>query len=279
MLHLTGRSTAASMALAVALCFQPMPVHAAETPATPSAALTYDVYVGGLHVFSFDIAMTFGSDRYRVTAVGGTRGTVGWLYSWNLDLDAEGRDNDGRITPQRYVAASEWKDRRRRTELGFAPGGRYSLQQTPPPEPDPDIEGGLPETLPEGTLDPLSFAVAASRALAKSGRCDQTVPVFDGQRRSDAIVRQLGPATLEPNAYSIYQGPAMRCSLSIKRISGFRKSLRSKGQETGAPPVLWMASLAPDLPPIPVRYEGEIALGKIVIHLTRAEFHGEPAQP
>jgi hypothetical protein len=37
-----------------------------------------------------------------------------------------------------------------------------------------------------------------------------------------------------------------------------------------------MASLRPDLPPIPVRYEGEIKLGKIVVHLTRAEFRTEP---
>jgi hypothetical protein len=88
------------------------------------------------------------------------------------------------------------------------------------------------------------------------------------------ILKQVGSTTLAPNNYSIYQGPAMRCSLGIKRISGFRKSLATVQQERdrSTPPSLWVASVREDLPPLPVRYEGEIKLGKIVIHLTNAEF-------
>jgi hypothetical protein len=144
------------------------------------------------------------------------------------------------------------------------------LKQDPPPEPDPDIEGALPATLPDGIVDPLSFALSASRSLAQSGRCDQTVPVFDGQRRSNAIVKQLGPTVLPPNQYSMYQGPAMRCSLGIERISGFRKSLRTN--QESEPPVLFMASVLRDLPPVPVRYESEIKLGKMIVHLVKADF-------
>jgi len=103
------------------------------------------------------------------------------------------------------------------------------------------------------------------------------VPVFDGQRRFDVIVTQIGAATLQPNRYSIYQGPAMRCGLGIARISGFRKSLRAKREkeERSTPPTIWVAQVRPELPPIPVRYDGEIALGKIVVHLTDATFRTE----
>lgn len=241
------------------------------------ADLTYDVYVGGLHIYSFDVEMTLSADRYRMTAKGETRGMVGMVYTWNMNLAAEGVDSEGRMASRRYQAESQWQSRQRRVDLGFAPDGRYDLRQEPPPEPDPDIEGGLPESLPENTVDPLTFAIAATRALQETGRCDQTIPVFDGQRRFDATVRHIGEATLEPNAYSIYQGPAVRCSLSINRISGFRKSVRAKQPRSTEPPSLWAATIREGLPPVPVRYEGEIPLGKIVVHLTGAEFRTEAA--
>ena len=246
---------------------------AAETAPARTVDLTYDVYLGGLHIFTFDVDMALQPDRYRVTAEGGTQGMVGWLYEWQTRLAAEGLDRNGRIEPQRYDVESNWQGNLRTVQLGFAEEGRYALQQTPPPEPDPDIDGALPDSLPDGIVDPLSLALAASRALQESGRCDQTVPVFDGRRRYDLTLRHIDVATLPPSEYSIYQGPAVRCSFSMKRISGFRKSWSSKRQpdDRSSAPTIWVAPIRQDLPPVPVRYDGAIALGNIVIHLTKAQ--------
>jgi hypothetical protein len=263
--------------LAGAARLAPEPARAAEAASAQTSDLSYDVYVGGLHVFSFDVEMTLQPDRYRLTAEGETQGMVSWFSTWHVKLTAEGSDRSGRIAPNRYVTESAWQGKQRMLALGFVAGGRYDLQQTPPPEPDPDIEGELPERLPQGTIDPLTFAIAASRALQQTGRCDQTVPIFDGQRRYDLIVKQVGETTLPPNSYSIYQGPATRCSFAVNRISGFRKSMRPSPAAEAAPPTLWMAAIRADLPPVPVRYEGAIKLGKIVIHLTDARFRTEPA--
>ena len=270
----------AGLALVSAVGLWPAPARAAETTAARIVDLTYDVYLGGLHIFTFDVDMALQPDRYRVAAQGGTQGMIGWLYEWQTKLAAEGLDRNGRIEPLRYDADSNWQSNRRMTHLSFDEGGRYDLQRTPPPEPDPDVEGSLPETLPDDIVDPLSLAVAASRALEQTGRCDQTVPVFDGQRRYDLIVTQLDETILPPNEYSIYQGPAVRCSFSMQRISGFRKSWRSSRQwdaGSSAPPTVWVAPIRQDLPPLPVRYEGEIALGNMVIHLTKADVRTEPA--
>ncbi len=250
------------------------PARAAEVSSARIADLTYDVYLGGLHIFTFDVGMTLQPDRYRLTAEGGTRGVVGMLYTWQMKLAAEGLDGDGNIEPRRYAAETDWQSNARTLDLRFDGNGRYELRQNPPPEPDPDIEGGLPETLPEGTVDPLSLAVAASRALARSGRCDQTMPVFDGRRRFDLIVKHVDETILAANSYSVYQGAAVRCSFSMKRISGFRKSWKSGRQwdaGSSAPPTIWLAEIRPGLPAVPVRYEGQIALGTIVIHLTNAQ--------
>ena len=246
---------------------------AAETSPARMVDLTYDVYLGGLHIFTFDVDMTLQADRYRVAAEGGTQGMIGWLYEWQTRLAAEGLDRNGRIEPQRYDVDSNWQGNQRTVQLGFAEGGRYDLRQTPPPEPDPDIEGALPDSLPQGIVDPLSLALAASRALEESGRCDQTVPVFDGRRRYDLTLKHIDEATLPPSEYSVYEGPAVRCSFSMKRISGFRKSWSSKRQpdDRSSAPTIWVATIRQDLPPMPVRYDGAIALGNIVIHLTKAQ--------
>jgi hypothetical protein len=260
-------------ALALASALSSASARAVESAAARTLDLTYDVYLGGLHIFTFDVDMTLQPDRYRVAAEGATQGMVGWMYEWQTSLSAEGRERDGRIEPERYGAASNWQGNQRTVQLGFAGDGRYDLERTPPPEPDPDVEGGLPETLPEGTVDPLSLAVAASQALVETGRCDQTVPVFDGQRRYDLTLTQIDEATVPRSEYSIYHGPAVRCGISMKRISGFRKSWKSKRQwdaPTSAP-TLWVAAIRPDLPPVPVRYDGAIMLGNIVIHLTKAD--------
>lgn len=246
---------------------------AAETSPARMVDLTYDVYLGGLHIFTFDVDMTLQADRYRVAAEGGTQGMIGWLYEWQTKLAAEGLDRNGRIEPQRYDVDSNWQGNQRTVQLGFAEGGRYDLRQTPPPKPDPDIEGALPDSLPQGIVDPLSLALAASRALEESGRCDQTVPVFDGRRRYDLTLKHIDEATLPPSEYSVYEGPAVRCSFSMKRISGFRKSWSSKRQpdDRSSAPTIWVATIRQDLPPMPVRYDGAIALGNIVIHLTKAQ--------
>jgi hypothetical protein len=273
MSRLTARLAVSCLAIASALGLAPAPAHAAEVPAARIVDLTYDVYLGGLHIFTFDVDMALQPDRYRVTAEGATQGMVGWLYEWQTKLAAEGLDRNGRIEPRRYDVESNWQGNQRAVRLGFAEEGRYDLQRTPPPEPDPDIEGGLPETLPKGIVDPLSLAVAASRVLQENGRCDQTLPVFDGQRRYDLTLTHIDQATLPPSEYSAYHGPSVRCSFSMKRISGFRKSWRTKRQVAAdaSPPTIWLAPIREDLPPLPVRYDGAIALGNIVIHLTKAQ--------
>jgi hypothetical protein len=279
--RLTTRLSSLCLALAAAGAAAPLaPARAAETAAGTAPArvidLTYDVYLGGLHIFTFDVDMDLQPDRYRVTAEGETRGMMDWLYAWDVRLAAEGNDEAGRIAPRRYEVESAWQSEQRRLELGFAAEGRYELQRDPPPEPDPDVDSRLPETLPPGIVDPLSLALAASRSLAENGRCDQTLPVFDGQRRYDVFVRHVDTAILPPSDYSIYDGPAVRCSFRVERISGFRKDRRQGRADDGAPPLLWVAELRADLPPLPVRYEGQIALGSIVVHLTGAEVRSVP---
>ncbi|HEY4134348.1 MAG TPA: DUF3108 domain-containing protein [Alphaproteobacteria bacterium] len=258
------------------------PARAAEAPAVRVVDLTYEVYLGGLHIFDFDAAVTLRANSYSVAVAGGTRGMLGWIYKWDLKLAAEGADDAGRIRPRSYVSMTDWQGKPRTMRLAFGAAGAYDVTRDPPEESDPqEDEGELPASLPGDVVDPLSFAVAASRAVAANGRCAQTLPLFDGKRRYDLIVSDLGTDALPANRYSIYQGPAMRCGFAMERISGFskvRRNTRQSDEASAAPPTVWLASIRDGLPPLPVRYEGTIALGDMVIHLTKAELRSEVAE-
>jgi hypothetical protein len=285
------RQTSRLILVCTGLLLAAGPLRAAETPpaapaSTGAAAgrvmdLSYEVYLGGLHIFSLNVDMALRPGSYSVAAAGGTRGMIGWIYKWDIKLAAEGADSVGAIRPKSYASETDWQSTPKTMKLSFGEGGSYDVQRKPPEEIDVADEGELPATLPANAVDPLSLAVAATRALAASGKCAQTLPVFDGKRRYDLIVKDLGEATIAKNSYSIYQGPALRCGFTMERISGFSKKRRYARQwdeESSAAPTVFMAQIRPDMPPVPVRYEGAIALGNMVIHLTKAEVRSELAE-
>jgi hypothetical protein len=286
------RQTRRLMLACAGLILAAAPLQAAEmAPAAPASTgrvvnLGYEVYLGGLHIFSMNVDMALRPGSYSVAAAGGTRGMIGWIYKWDVKLaaegvDAGGLDKAGAIRPKSYVSVTDWQSTPKTMKLAFGEGGSYDVQRNPPEEIDVADEGELPAALPANAVDPLSLAVAATRALAASGKCEQTLPVFDGKRRYDLIVKDLGEATIAKNSYSIYAGPALRCGFTMERISGFSKKRRYTRQwdeETSVPPTVFMAQIRADLPPLPVRYEGAIALGDMVIHLTKADVRSEVAQ-
>jgi hypothetical protein len=252
-------------------------------PAGKSLALTYEVYAGGLHAFTFNVDLTLDPADYRIAAGGETRGLIGVLYDWKVRMTAEGaeaaRSRDAADTnglqPQRYVTVNAGRREPRTMRLEFAPAGAYSVTRDPADSQDMvDDDDELPSQLPKDILDPLSAALAATRSLAESGRCDQTVAIFDGKRRFDLTFLDAGAGDLPKSRLSAYAGPAIRCGMTMKRISGFSTKRRYAGrwdEEKVEPPMLWIARVRQDLPPVPVRFTGAIALGSIVVHLAKIE--------
>lgn len=265
----------------------------ASTASRPSPAkalaLTYEVYAGGMHIFTFDVDLSLRPGGYRLAAEGGTRGMAGFLYKWDVRLMADGAA-PGRLSsaavadqlrPRRYDTMTDWKDKPKTMELAFGPAGSYVVTRDPPEPIETGGDGGdLPAKLPPDIVDPLSAALVATQRLAETGRCQQTVPVFDGKRRYNLRIDDVGYAQLPKSRYSAYHGPAVQCGFTMERISGFKKKRRYASQwdeDKDEPPVLWLARVREDLPPVPVRFTGAIALGSIIVHLTKVEARTEVA--
>ena len=244
---------------------------------TRHMALTYEVHAGGLHVFSFDVGLTLDSEGYRISVVGGTRGISSILYKWDVSLKAEGES----MRPERYVSVNTGRQPTKTMQLDFIEDGSFSVTRNlPEPVAETAEEAELPTRLPANIVDPLSAALVAAQNLATTGHCEQTLPVFDGKRRFDLTFHDVGSGDLPKSRMAIYQGAAVLCGLTMKRISGFMKPRRHVGQwdqDQDEPPTLWIAQVSPDMPPVPVRFTGSISLGSIVVHLTKIESSQEVA--
>ena len=261
------------LVLAILALLSVRPVGAQE-----AVSLGYNVYVGGFHVFAFDVDLTLNRSEYAISASGGTKGVVGLFYDWSVRIGAKGAVGRRGLRSARYDVLTDDMGRVEAMRLRFEARGRYSIEREPPKK------GKRKRLAPEitlGAVDPLSAIFAATFALVEDGRCRRTIPVFDGKRRYDLRFSHVGPAAVEPSYLSVFRGPATQCRVTMTRIAGFTKKRRYAmvwDDSEDSPFTVWVARLADGLPPLPVRFENDLRLGLMIIHLARAEIDGAPAR-
>jgi hypothetical protein len=160
---------------------------------------------------------------------------------------------------------------RRDADLTFHPDGSIDAVVAPPN--DADERAPVSPAEMRGALDPITAVLLATRQVGASGSCAQRVPVFDGRRRYDLAFADGGPATLKPSEYSSFSGAATLCLFRYIRVAGYQKP----GGRWGNPRDydreyrVWLASILPGLPPLPVRIEVEGTFGELIIHLVGAQ--------
>lgn len=263
---------AAAFALAAAL-LGPSPSGAADGE---TIRLSYDAYLGPFYVVSAEAELRLAGDRYRVVTRARSEGVASMLFSWQSVARSEGVRAGRRLIPMRHAVDGEWRGEPRQIRLSYA--GAYAgpdgaarpidFQVRPPidiAERDP-----VPEALTVGTVDPLSATLSVLLRIAGGGRCEGQLPVFDGRRRYDMIVRPGAPEFLPAVHSSVFSGSAQRCEFELRRIAGFWKKPSRFGRRV-TDPVLWVASPLDGIPPVPVRFTAETGFGDLRIHLTRVQ--------
>jgi len=157
-----------------------------------------------------------------------------------------------------------------------------AIRRTPADTPHRADKRKLPATVPETSIDPLSLSFRIARSVAEGRGCNGTHFIFDGNRRYDLMFSDLGVSKLPYTPYSVYSGNARRCQFDMKRISGFREPrefIRFWDEDNLDPPRIWVARVVPEMPPVPVRLEGDLNMGGLRIYLVWAEFAGAPVFP
>ena len=235
----------------------------------PSALeLEYKAYIGGLHAVSFQARVGLGDADYRAQVRLHSDGMLAKLVDFSLEAKAAGLAGNGGLRPRRFQVASQWRESTGRlVEIDYAKGGAPALRVEPPA--DEDDRDEVPEALRWDTLDPISATLELVQQLARSGRCEGEVAVFDGRRRYNVITQHLGETVLKASKVAPYGGPAIRCGVSFERIAGFWRQPRR--EQSGEPNVeVFLAPMTAWTPPVPVRIHAKNALGAVRVHLVAA---------
>jgi hypothetical protein len=242
-------------------------------PTFPPLVTSYDVYLGGLHLIAAQVWFEEKGKFYHANVKAQTVGLIGRFFPWNTVLDGEGAIDGDHFVPHEFFTRDDWAHKPKITMLHFDGKGNV-VPEFDPPNHDENREIVTLEQR-RNALDPITALLQMLAHVAVQKSCAIPVPIFDGKRRFDIIGRDSGTEMINDEEYNIFKGDARLCDADFKMISGEWKDReharfwQKTETESGREPFhIWLASVAPQLPEIPVRLESGSIAGLIVVQLT-----------
>lgn len=230
--------------------------------------LEYAVYAGGIRALVFESEVDLSADGYSLSLNARSEGLLQRLTRFSLTAESEGAAAPGGLTPKRFRSESNWRTSSGRwVELVYGPDGFPVSRGEPAPE--DDDRDPVPAALRRETVDPITALLQVVRNLQAAEGCDATLAVFDGRRRFDVTTRDGGMVELAKSEQALFSGPAQRCLLTLKPVSGFWKGRRADGR-TDPKIEVFLAPAAPGGHWIPVRLHADSRFGGVRAHLVSA---------
>ena len=264
------RSTAIATLLGLALAGSvPLPATASLPPAPSplSLRLDYAAYVDGFRAMVIGVDLRLTDDGYAVALQDHTVGMVGALIDNHVSSRADGRfDVDG-VVPSSYRSAGHSRGADRQTAITWD-GAQPVVRVLSPVEPNRDK---VPAAETTGAVDALSGVALLFRHLARVGRCDASLHVFDGARLSAVQAWTAGTTVLPDSDRSPFAGAAATCQFRITERAGFIHSDSFARQHDPQGGTVWLRPVVPNGPPLPVRAEfSTMEHGEVRLFLTAA---------
>ena len=247
----------------------------ADRPAPQSAArvgwqpvdLVYEVYAGGLHVFTVDMNVALRDAGYDLDLALRTDGTLAWFVAWRMTSLADGRPEAASPVPARFRTDSLGRGNERWVELRY--DGAGPPQVAAEPSADEDDRDPVPDDLRLDTVDPLSAGLALIYSLAWTDGCELSLGVFDGRRRFNARSRDDGEREIAVGDLSPYGGLARACAVTVEPVTGFWRSAEGKYRARTEDFTVFLRQVTPETPPLPVRIEADTRFGAVRVHLVQ----------
>ena len=111
------------------LCLLP-----ATAAAESSQSLTYEVWLGGLKALEADSRIVRQAETYQVTLNARTKGMVGWLYPYELELEAVGARRSAEHRPAQFNSKSRSPDETKTLAIRYAADGTLETRRGPGPD-------------------------------------------------------------------------------------------------------------------------------------------------
>ena len=196
--------------------------------------LDYQIWTGGLQAMNLETKMFRGQERYQVDVTVESVGMLGRFFPFKLSARSQGMSQFGNLNelqPDQYDVRSTWRDQDRLVAISYEDATKPKIEVLPPAE--DDDRDPVPMEQIVGTVDPVSAALALIEQTAAQGRCQGEVPVFDGRRRYNMVVRHIGPAVVSPSDYSPYAGDAAPASSGSAAFGTVRRPTSTNTTRSG----------------------------------------------
>lgn len=235
--------------------------------AAEGVTLDYDVRYGPLSILAIRTSAWIAGERYQTESRMQTEGMIGYLFPWHADARSQGTVAGSVWRPERHRLTGAYRSEKRSVSIDYDGGSVRALVEPPPED---DYRSQVPSALQQNTIDPLTASLAAVGT-----NCQGTLPVFDGRRRYDMVLTDMGTADLARSRHGVYAGPTQRCRAEVRPVAGFwnRKDGDDDPENDEKPAQLdfWIARPRPDVRPVPVYLELSGARGTLAIWLRAAE--------
>jgi hypothetical protein len=257
---------AAALVVVLLLGHSPI-VSAVEPDGAQRFELDYDVRWGLFSIMTLRTSARVEPDagNYRSEVLLFTRGVVSWVFPWRARSETLGRIVDDAFHPRRHRSVGSYRGEDHVVEIDYRDDGTVEIFSDPPF----DGEEPVGEDLRRSTIDALTATLIAVRAPALGERCAGILPVFDGRRRYDLFLHDLGEHRLDPDRHRAYAGPAHHCRAIVRSLGGAWRDDMPYGERLASIDY-FVAKVDADLPPVPVEMALKGKSGTLSVYLTEA---------
>jgi hypothetical protein len=217
----------------------------------------YEITYLGMAGFRIDLTARFGGGRYDIetsTFKNGVLKAVTMNYAGRNRAWGGFTGNGAQPSAGSLSIAVDDKTRTWTAQYG-ADG---SVREVHNPQWKPLPKQVIPERDRVGSLDPLS--AAATVGFAGDAACDRTLPLNDGKRRIDIILRKVRMEPASASGIAGARGDVLVCEITTRRVSGEFYDA-AKESEAERPVRIWLARLDDTPVRYPAKLEAEMAVG------------------
>ncbi len=246
-----------------------------EIDAPEKLGLNYDIYAGGFKALHATLEMDMDPKAYDLSLEAETQGFIGNLFPWEASYTTSGHTEEGKPIPSLHTARSAWRSKSSLTEMTYDPDGNL-LKTTTQNGNKTTVNRDIKKDMAQDAVDMLTGTLLIMQNADNSEKCEGSFPVFDGKRRFNITLQDAGTDTIAKSKYSKFSGKALRCTLKVEPVAGFKEKDKKRGwlavqshtEERKKPPTIWFARIEKDGPVVPVRMEIASAYGAVVAHLS-----------
>ncbi|MBI1216460.1 MAG: DUF3108 domain-containing protein [Alphaproteobacteria bacterium] len=240
--------------------------------------LKYDVYAGGFHALNAQLEMDLDKKAYDMSLDATTEGFIGKIFPWKASMETSGHAEKGKLMPTVSTSRSSWRDKVNTTELSYDRHGNL-LKATTHEGAKTTVDRDIDKKMSADAVDILTGALLMLQNTKNTDKCKGSFPVFDGHRRFNITLKDNGTETLDKSRYSSFSGKALRCTLTVQPVAGFKPKDQKRGwlavQNHTAKrhklPTIWLAQIDEKSPVVPVRMEISSEYGSVVAHLSQSK--------